>query len=738
MRENKDKVLLSEPPRLLLGITFLFWGAMHDRPVAALIAAILVEGRHWTKLRWNFKEKGFARSWQLSAVILIGSAIGLLQKDVLRGSDFINLLSWLPFMMLPLILAQQYTKVGGIPIVTFSFIARRKLVADRKAGRPVDNSSIQLGYPFMILIVSAAGLGVGSVQSPGSFELRYAIGVAVLLGWSLYKLRERSARPMAWGAAYLSSIAVALLISWGLYSVYEYYLKSLSRGGSRQPSAMETQTSMGEVGKLQQNHKVLWQYFHEKGEVPKLLKLGSYNQLFRDVWQARTRRLVKEEIKREFGGDFEMFIEDGNEQFIFHEEDQSTEVFELEGRLVGMISEETLIPHARKTKRYENVPADVLGANSYGAVQMIGVNQGAMEARMFSDETAKAIELDPTTLDLTYPEKEEKGVSEFLRKIGFEPPGDGGHPKQELSNWVSPQANPANVSLEEFREIEGRLASEFEDHFNYTLRLNGRNSREPITQFLNKTKEGHCEYFAGSTAILLRRMGIPTRYTVGFSVSERGGDDEWILRAKHVHAWAEAYVGGTWVNEPMEGVDVWRCRGGEWVDVDLTPPDWLEKGSDRPWYQGLSDWFQKTRAGLVLWFARPSVFDGFKVVVMIVVPLFVIYLVYQLVKTRGREASDSWEEAIAKSGLLKEFEQWLSRKVGPRPRSMPMGTWLRRHLPVDVVGLADSYEAATYREDTLTAEELRREVEKAKLSLKTRKNPGTTQVAGFVKDQQGD
>ncbi|MFT6864967.1 MAG: hypothetical protein ACJAVK_003539 [Akkermansiaceae bacterium] len=741
MSKSKDKIMLSEPPRLLLGITFLFWGWMHDSPMAALIAAILVEGRHWTKLRWDFGEKGFARSWQLSAVILIISAIGLLQKDVLRAADFLNLLSWLPFMMLPLMLAQQYTRAGGIPIVTFSFIARRKLVADRKAGRPVDNSAIQLGYPFIVLVLATAGMGVGSLLSLGSVGFRYVVGISFLLGWSLFKMREKKARPLAWGVAYLASMAIAVVISLGLLGIYRYWKNSFNVGGSRQVSALETQTSIGQVRELQLNPKILWRYFHEKGEIPALLKLGAYNEPLRNIWQARTRRMdVKERIpaKREVGGDFEMFLDDGQDQFIYHEGDRGNEEYSVEGRLVGLISEQTLIPHFQKTKRYEGVPADILGVNSFGAVQMVGVNEGAMDARIFSNERSESIEHDPTNLDLTYPKKEEEGLSGFLRRIGLAPAEDGLHPERALSNMVSPESHPPDISEEKFREIEARLSLEFGRDFQYSLFLTGTDLNAPISQFLNQTKKGHCEYFAGSTAMLLRRMGIPTRYAVGFALQEESDDGEWVRRGQHVHAWAQAYVGGTWVNEPKGKKDVWRCRGGGWVDVDLTPPDWLSRGTDRPWYQFFSDWFQKARADLALWFARPSVLEGFKIAMMIVVPLFVIYLVYQLIQTRGREESGSWDEAVAKAGLLHDFERWLARRVGPRPRAVPMGTWLRQHLPADVVSLADSYEAATYRQDKVTTAEFKIQVRAAKLSWKARKNPGTNGSTGLSKkNQQG-
>jgi hypothetical protein len=225
--------MLSAPPRLLLGVAFLFWGGMHDQAVAGLIAAVLIEGRYWVNLRWDFTTKAFARSWQLSVVILILSALALLQKDDLKAIDFLNLLSWLPFIMLPLILTQQYVRKGGVPMVTFSFIARRKAAIDRKAGRQVETNSIHLGYPFLFLVMIAAGMGVGSLRWVETIEFRYPVGVVILLGWAIFTLDGRPIRQRAWIIAYLISIVMTLGMLWSVLKVYDHFVKGYAISGGK-------------------------------------------------------------------------------------------------------------------------------------------------------------------------------------------------------------------------------------------------------------------------------------------------------------------------------------------------------------------------------------------------------------------------------------------------------------------------------------------------------------------------
>ncbi len=701
MRGESESNMLSAPPRLLLGVAFLFWGGMHDQAVAGLIAAVLIEGRYWVNLRWDFTTKAFARSWQLSVFILILSALALLQKDDLKAIDFLNLLSWLPFMMLPLVLAQQYVREGGVPMVTFSFIARRKAAIDRKAGRQVETNSIHLGYPFLFLVMIAAGMGAGSLRGAETIDFRYPIGVVILLGWAIFTLDGWPIRQQAWIIAYLISILMTLGMLGGVLKVYDHFVKGYTSSGGRVTSTQQTQTSLGRIRELQLSHKIEWRYFHGKGPTPKLLKLGSYNEPLGDIWQARTRILeLAEQIPdgRKFTGDFEVLLSDGGDSFLFVDGERERG-YNLEGTLRGLIEDEGLIPHFGRTNRFEGVPSEVVAVNSMGSVKMVGVNQGAMDAKIQAGSGMKEMRLDPTDLDLTYPKAEEEGLEEFLKAIGLSLPEVGRHPTRVLARKVGRETGPPDLSIEKFRDIKAKIERTFfdVDKFEYSLFLAGADRNAPITEFLKIDRKGHCEYFAGATAMLMRRMGVPCRYAVGYSLHERGfGEQEWILRGQHAHAWVEAYVGGTWVNERNGDVDVWRCRGGEWVDVDLTPPDWVNFQRSHSWYQVGYDWFQGFRTSLELWVNQSGVFYWILTGVILLGLLLLIFVIYRLGLTRKRKILDTWEQTVRETGLLKDFEKWLTKRVGERPRSMPMATWLRYSLPSGCDEFVLLYERAAF------------------------------------------
>jgi transglutaminase-like putative cysteine protease len=92
-------------------------------------------------------------------------------------------------------------------------------------------------------------------------------------------------------------------------------------------------------------------------------------------------------------------------------------------------------------------------------------------------------------------------------------------------------------------------ASAIENHlrtrFGYTLELPKTAVRDPIANFLFERKQGHCEYFASSMAVMLRTLGIPSRVVNGFHGDEFNDiTGSYIIRAKNAHAWVEAYFPG--------------------------------------------------------------------------------------------------------------------------------------------------------------------------------------------------
>jgi transglutaminase-like putative cysteine protease len=96
------------------------------------------------------------------------------------------------------------------------------------------------------------------------------------------------------------------------------------------------------------------------------------------------------------------------------------------------------------------------------------------------------------------------------------------------------------------RAIERYLGT----HFGYTLQLSRTVPKDPLANFLFERKQGHCEYFASSMAVMLRSLRIPSRIVNGF----RGGEfndltGQYVVRASNAHSWVEAFFPGAgWIS----------------------------------------------------------------------------------------------------------------------------------------------------------------------------------------------
>ncbi len=82
----------------------------------------------------------------------------------------------------------------------------------------------------------------------------------------------------------------------------------------------------------------------------------------------------------------------------------------------------------------------------------------------------------------------------------------------------------------------------FHTNYTYSLGLDVPPDQDRLTYFLIEASSGYCEYFASGAAILLRLVGVPTRYMTGFLVTERDPEGKsWIARNMDAHAWVEAW-----------------------------------------------------------------------------------------------------------------------------------------------------------------------------------------------------
>ena len=110
-----------------------------------------------------------------------------------------------------------------------------------------------------------------------------------------------------------------------------------------------------------------------------------------------------------------------------------------------------------------------------------------------------------------------------------------------VSQLAAQITNSASNDFDRAAALENYLKT----RFGYTLELPQTAVKDPIANFLFERKQGHCEYFASSMAVMLRTLGIPSRVVTGFRSDEFNDlTGNYVVRAKDAHAWVEAYFPG--------------------------------------------------------------------------------------------------------------------------------------------------------------------------------------------------
>jgi hypothetical protein len=126
--------------------------------------------------------------------------------------------------------------------------------------------------------------------------------------------------------------------------------------------------------------------------------------------------------------------------------------------------------------------------------------------------------------------------------------------------------NSAKTDYDRAVVIENYLRT----RFGYTLQLPQSEPKDPIANFLFERKQGHCEYFASSMAVMLRTLGIPSRVVNGFRSDEFNDiTGSYVVRAKDAHSWVESYFPGYgWQTfDPTPGGNVGTPQG--WARLSL-------------------------------------------------------------------------------------------------------------------------------------------------------------------------
>ena len=639
-------------PSLLLGAALLFWGWQAGHLVEGAIMAVVLEGAHWSKARWDFTDEDFRRIWTFCALLLLGAAIyaftsnggpsdlrGLMQNPNFAternagnasARTIASLIRWLPMIFFLFVAAEAVSTREGIPWETISVIMRLRWQKARRLGRPLPAlKSVNISYPYFMLCLLAASFHSSEDQT-------FFWGACVLVAWALWSHRSRRHSLAIWAGA----LAVAVALGYGgqrgvgrIYRLFDNYgAQWFSRAGTGGTDPMESKTALGQIGRLKGSSKIVIRLEARDGNpVPALLREASYRTWKSQVWYSETTRDKFESV----------FEETNHTTWVLLAGQTNCAAVNLACYLPGQCA---LMPLPAGCGRLENLSAFLVQKSGLGAVAVEGPGLVVFDAFYGPGPTIDSPA--NTNRDLTVPPKEIPALDRVIAELQLE------HQPR--------------------RQVLRALSAFFEDtnKFSYSTwqgfgRLKGTNET-PLSRFLERTRSGHCEYFATATVLLLRRLGIPARYAVGYAVHE-GSNGKYVVRQRDAHAWCL----------------VWNPSSGTWQDFDTTPAVWLK--TEANWasvMQFLSDCWSRVKFEFAKFrWGQTHLRQYFLWALAPVLTLLLYQIIFRSRRRRHIQGREQPGATILWPGMDSEFyqiERKLAARGARRQPSEPLSPWLRR------------------------------------------------------------
>ena len=513
MNELQDnRCYLKDTPPLIRGLALLLWGWQCNFMSYAIVMTLLLESYRLTGWRLHLSQKEFNHISDLSSLVFLILIVYIFSTEYFEG--IFTILSILPFLYFLLMLAQDYSTKGNISLSTL-FVSLRKTTVSGK------EYHINISYPYFFICILSSSAG-------NHHSIIYFVLISILVSTALFFMRPANsghalpliiliasiviAFPAHKGLRYLQSLSENTLLAW-----FEQFIQD-----SRDPN--QVSTAIGSIGRIKQSDKIRLRIDTGQKQLtkPLLFKEATYSNYGYGNWSNHEQKITNIEpgqsgthwiLDKKLGGDEYIKI------------------------YYDMPDRKDILPMPHGTIALRNLAATQVDFAEYGSVS-VEYKPGWINYETILNSDQLINESTPTNRDLIIPEMYNEEITNLAANLGL-----------------------FNLPDDEIINVTNRF---FSENFYYSLTQSQRYPRgRYLSKFLFDTRKGHCEFFATSTALLLRAAGIPTRYVIGYSIQEYNNmEKRYVVRSRHAHSWVIA-----WVDK-------------KWQIVDTTPSIWAESESD--------------------------------------------------------------------------------------------------------------------------------------------------------------
>lgn len=601
---------------LMMGAALVFWGWQSGMLLIAVLLAAVLEAHYLIKFRLELTTADYIRIANFCTVLFLGAAVYLV---VTRGAahSIIALFMWLPLLFMPLISAQVYGSMDAIDLSVLLNSSRKK------ARRKIAVGKVNLTYPyFAICLLSASAANSRTVQ--------FYFGFIALGAWALWFSRSRRYSPVFWTGLLLGIAAFGYVGHVGLHrlqGLVEDASEEWLSWSDGEADPYQATTAIGHIGEMKLSRKIVLRVNTNRNIiVPFLLREASYDTYFQAHWSANNSGFIPIPPAAD------------NKSWLLRP-DQPADSMTISKWLQhgkGLLA----LPGG--TVQVADLPALVVKQNRFGAVELEQESDMISYRALFAPSVA--VDPPPSAYDLQLPRAEAQVFTNIAVSLRL-----AEHSQQQ---------------------IPGIVKKYFQENFRYSTYQRGHDaSVSPLTDFILRTRLGHCEYFATATTLLLRAAGIPARYAVGYSVQEFSQlENKYVARARHAHAWSRVYINGVW------------------QDLDATPASWImDEAENTPaWEQIIDLWYWVTQQ-FYQWRANKAESTS-NYIAWMELPLIIILAWRLYFKKRTSSSSNIISLSCTHAGIGKDSEVYLIERcmaglgVG-RAQGESHGRWLKRLYP---------------------------------------------------------